>query len=79
MKDLSEMLMVLTSADCSLVQELDMMDFLLCKPDPVAMFGGDGFPMSLRTGAWLCPESCGCSQKDSAWCPKCSDDGDPDA
>lgn len=76
MKEFSELLSMLEFADCAFLKEIDSLDMFICKPDPVEMFGGDSFPMSLRTGAWLCPESCGCSGQDTTWCPQCPDDGD---
>jgi len=77
MKEMSELFSVLEFVDCAFLQEIDMLDLLMCKPDPVEMFGGDSFPMTLRTGAWLCPASCGCSGLDTTWCPRCSDE-DPE-
>ena len=79
MKVMSELFSALEFVDCAGLQEKDMLDMLMCKPDPVEMFGGDGdiFPMTLRTGAWLCPASCGCSGLDTTWCPQCSDE-DPE-
>eukprot|EP00439_Symbiodinium_sp_Y106_P045834 s3379_g5.t2 len=41
MKEMSELFSVLEFVDCAFLQEIDMLDLLMCKPDPVEMFGGD--------------------------------------